>query len=513
MKNLILLLLLTIAGQTITAQNIAMHLSAPVNFQDSTNLFLTTAVRYDSDNDGIMDFIVYYEYNARGLDIGISTDSDNDGIIDKETRKYRNNNGDEVLVESDTNADGIIDESTSYEYDENNQLIATNTDFNNDGIIDEIYTLSYNADNNLTWESIDYDGDGSANYNIYYFYDASGNLIENNEDDNADGFIDERSYYEYDVYGNNTVYRLSDDGDTIIDFVRYLTYNNDNQVILQTTDSNNDGTIDNTIAYTYVNGLLSRSSQDSDANGTIDRYSYYYYDANDNLYSTELDFDADGVIDFIDFSIFDANSNKLISSRDSDGDGIYERQIYYDYGLIKNCSTVTGMANKQYLIDIPYAGDWIISTCGSTTNFDTEIYIGTSPCDTDLGTNTNYCGNKAELEISVSGPQSIYLLVNGENNEIGNFELNVYDKNATGIREIVQLDLEIYPNPARENLRVKDLNLDGMTYIIYDAMGTKSLEGELDFSTGIDLHYLSTGMYFLRMEGDNTLFNANFIKE
>ena len=534
MKNFTLVLLMTFVGSTIYAQQIANELLAPFTISDSTDMMVVPIKRIDSDYDGVIDRIEYFEFNANGFQTKRSVDENDDGDINRVDVTFRNINNDITLETYDYDGDGIVDETLEKMYDASFNLVREEADFDNDGVLNSIKTYTYDANNNLSSRISDHNADGVADDIEIHQYDMNGTLVEINNDDDADGLIDNNYYFTFDAQGNMTSWGYDFDGNTTIDNLQSWVYNGNNQV------TTHNFVIDNVIHYTYINNLLDKVEMDAGADGVLDEIVYYAYDGNGNQTSIISDSDYDGFPESIELFTYSSNNHLLTHSEDLDangvadkytvwtkdsegnvisfekdetGDGDFDYAYYNDHDFLKNCLTVAGLANRLYQIEIPYAGDWIFSTCGNITNFDTKIFVGSTACNQDLGDNDDYCGNTSSLELSLSGPQTVYLIVNGENNKVGNFELSVFDKNATGIREIAQLDLEVYPNPASSTLKIKDGDLDGMTYVIFNALGTKRLEGELDFSAGIDLNNLSTGMYFLKVEGVNTVFNASFLKK
>ncbi|PWA04361.1 T9SS type A sorting domain-containing protein [Flavobacterium psychrotolerans] len=62
----------------------------------------------------------------------------------------------------------------------------------------------------------------------------------------------------------------------------------------------------------------------------------------------------------------------------------------------------------------------------------------------------------------------------------------------------------IFPNPAQDRITIKTNNaIRGITYLIYDQMGRKFLNGTLNLAeTVIDVNQLATGIYFIQM-GEN----------
>jgi hypothetical protein len=111
-------------------------------------------------------------------------------------------------------------------------------DIDNDGKIDSFTYYTYDANGNNTQ---------IKSYDIgkvqYFTYDLNGNITKHEYDNNIE-------YYTYDAYGNNTSIRY-DYNDGKIKMVRYFIYDVNGKMTKEEYDSDNNGTIDQVIYYTW----------------------------------------------------------------------------------------------------------------------------------------------------------------------------------------------------------------------------------------------------------------------
>jgi len=86
-----------------------------------------------------------------------------------------------------------------------------------------------------------------------------------------------------------------------------------------------------------------------------------------------------------------------------------------------------------------------------------------------------------------------------------------------GITTVENLGLEgkliVYPNPASEMIFVEN-DLEGMMkYQIFDKFGREMKIGSFEKEEGINIDFLSKGMYFLRIEKEDIFRMQVFVKQ
>ena len=98
----------------------------------------------------------------------------------------------------------------------------------------------------------------------------------------------------------------------------------------------------------------------------------------------------------------------------------------------------------------------------------------------------------------------------GENTIVA-ITLNVVSP--TGIKRKVLTDIEIYPNPARDKLQIKNLNYSGEVVAqILNPQGVIIAE-QIVRSSNIDISNLSSGIYIIKLSSKDDIVTKPFIKE
>src|SRR5690606_4194018 len=71
--------------------------------------------------------------------------------------------------------------------------------------------------------------------------------------------------------------------------------------------------------------------------------------------------------------------------------------------------------------------------------------------------------------------------------------------------------LQIYPNPATNNLRISGITTPNSSFVIYDLSGRLIRKGDLRKNDFIDIKSLQAGMYILVLNTENTIGTAKFV--
>ena len=187
-------------------------------------LFVLTKSEDDMDNDGTIDHVSYYIYDANGNRTKEEWDQDNDGTIDGVGYCTYDTNGNMTKKEWDSDNDGTIDRVFYYTYDANGNKTKQEYDNDNDGTIDSVYYYIYDANGNMTKAEYDQDNDGTIDGVGYCTYDTNGNTTKLEVDWPNDGTIDGVHYFTYDANGNRTKEEWDRDNDGTIDSVYYFTW-------------------------------------------------------------------------------------------------------------------------------------------------------------------------------------------------------------------------------------------------------------------------------------------------
>lgn len=209
------------------------------------NGFLLQELRFDYYNNGTVDMIYYYTFDAA------------DRV---------------VKLEIDYDSDDTIDEADSYLYNAAGNIYRVDIDSDNSGTVDAVIRYYFNDDNTISYKESDLDNDGISEDRITYVYQA-GQLYQTLTDDNRDGQTDSASFYLW----------------------------SDDFWVSKQTDSDNDGIGDYREQYSYniVSGDISLISVDEDYDGVDDYASGFFYDDEGRLETNKTDSDNDGYFDLV----------------------------------------------------------------------------------------------------------------------------------------------------------------------------------------------------------------------
>ena len=110
-----------------------------------------------------------------------------------------------------------------------------------------------------------------------------------------------------------------------------------------------------------------------------------------------------------------------------------------------------------------------------------------------------------------------HILMHEDDGMMGQFL--VVDSSSSGVNNLQPNEtINIYPNPVNDYLRITidDVRLNN-TIQIYDLLGRQiCTDSTLQRGLGgfeIDVHKLTSGIYFLKITTNNKIFNTKFIKQ
>jgi len=151
-------------------------------------------------------------------------------------------------------------------------------------------------------------------------------------DSDADGTVDKTHAYTYDADGRVTVSEDDNDADGMPEYRYTYTYDANGNRTMEEQDFGADGTIEYRSTFAYdANGNWTMEEQDDGADGTIEYRNTYAYDANGNRTMFEYDEGADGTIEYRSTFAYDANGNRTMEDRDDGADGTIEYRYTYAY--------------------------------------------------------------------------------------------------------------------------------------------------------------------------------------
>ena len=495
----------------------------------------------DSDNDGLLDQLEVQAGNNKTIGSYLTltgTDSDGDGLDD--------------LVDTD-NSDGTITTGTANgtSYAEtgsaNSNGKPTNLgdldDFDNDGVPNYI---DIDSDNDGILDVLESVSSGAAPYTAGYFPGGYANPATTDADANVgpagtgDGLLDLWDANTSAINGSTgkTAYDDSDDGDVIPD---YLDYNSDG-----------DATIQGDSLWDYIEHF--DFDRNAYSQGDLELLASLYTPQNggtdSSTYDNSLDSDADGYPNWLDDGIADGMPNFLDPATsyysDADGDGLVDL-----LDADQNGSTpfsylgydIVGGTVLPYPVNLDNAGD------PDFRDFNSPVYL---PVDLILfqvnkdindavlvwQTATESNNDKFIIERSLNGSDFEEIGVTsgaGTTNEIQHYTFvdNQIDQHGstqlfyrlkqvdfdnsfeyTEIR-LVSLDdsknVRVYPNPARDVLKVTNLPLHAQ-FIITNTSGQvmekQSISnGEMRVSVGD----YRKGVYFISVISESDIQTLQFV--
>lgn len=204
---------------------------------------------------------------------GGSIDSDGDGTVD-DTRQTLRDAHDRVTEYA------LFGFAKMYnDYDDVNRTVTIRRDDNGDGTIDYVWRTTH---------------------------DEQRRVVKEEEDYNGDGVYDNETTIERDIFGRETgrFWIAVATGQTY----RYTyQYDADGNLVLELTDSGDDGSIDYETRYTYVGGKRTKEERRDGALYSTRLYTY----SGDNLTLETTDVHDDGVLDYRTEYAYDANDNLL----------------------------------------------------------------------------------------------------------------------------------------------------------------------------------------------------------
>lgn len=186
------------------------------------------------------------------------------------------------------------------------------------------------------------------------------------------------------------------------------------------------------------------------------------------------------------------------SSMDSD---------FYGYIDIDNDQGVSqSMYWEVETVDLP--SQWEFSVCDQ----DICYPIGTNGVEWSLPflqgyLNMHFYPNNQEGEGFVT--LRVYDYPNADQQELITFRGSALSQ--VGINEEIDAQIEVYPNPVTDKLKVTG-NIDGLVFYISDIQGKIIEKGELSSDSELDFSNLNEGIYFLNVIGEEYTFTKKIVK-
>ncbi|MEQ9298624.1 MAG: T9SS type A sorting domain-containing protein [Cyclobacteriaceae bacterium] len=431
----------------------------------------------DDDNDGIED-------SKEGLGVNPSLDTDDDGILD-----YKDQDGPGVTAWLDVNGDGIND---NFDFDLDGIPNHLDLDADNDGIPDAIEANGGTLPANMQ-------DDGQFSVSVLQLNDNNGNGLHNS--------------YDPDDAGDGTFGDLNTDdpADTNPDFLDLDSDNDGSPDYVEAFDTNGDGdSLEEYIAFADAYTSASGSSTP--------------YDNSEDATPADgipewLELNPDGIPRFLD-------PNNTTYYRDTDGDGLVDlfdtdsfgdapvpNPDYVDPGSVVGLPLdfigfTTTLVNGSVLVE------WVTTNEEDVEYFDIERSID--------GTDFFSIGNLPALNNSPA--VNTYEFVDGSPNLGYNYyRITEYDFDgryeSTDIVFVLvsqdgrELMLTPYPNPVVDFMKIgANVPLAGVAFQLMDMSGRRTIEGILTNEESINMSAVPTGLYVLKINLPDRVFNFKVIK-
>ena len=153
------------------------------------------------------------------------------------------------------------------------------------------------------------------------------------------------------------------------------------------------------------------------------------------------------------------------------------------------------------------------SLCNGNTNFDTVIRVYDN-CDltNEIAANDDFCGVQSAVTFESDGVSSYFIMVEGTNDS-GDFEITIDCTNIMSVYENAFLNFALAPNPARENIAVRNtLPMDRIS--IYNVMGQNLMNIEnAGLEQSISIKHLTPGVYFVTAEIQGAKHTVPVVKQ
>lgn len=493
---------------------------------DTTNIIFTTigpsiaSLWGDYNNDGNLDLFICNTANQGGeLSKNFLYRNDGDGIFTR-------------ILEGD-----IVNDTTW-------SLGASWADYDNDGYLD-LYVANFMEPNNLYHNN----GDGS------FTKITEGEIVTDNfhtyaaawSDYNNDGFMD--------LFVVNYFYALPEENDCFYENNGDGTFTKKDLLITQDGaasqgaswgDFNNDGFMD---LFVTVNNLASVKHNllyENDGNGNFTLHSSApSTDSGNSFGSAWLDFNNDGLLD-LTVSNNGSTANRLNFLYLNNGDDTFTNQSTDDVTLTPMrdfCSTVADYNHDGYPdIFTPSFSLTIVhglyQNNGGSNNYISlrlegvtsnksaigariSCYAGGMVQTREVSSNSGqYCGSSIMQifglggittvdSIAIQWPSGIYQVLT---NPAINIIHQIAEDNTSSVRNIEEMSLKIYPNPANGNDFISiDISESGVYQLeIIDYSGktimNRTLESAGNQAERISIENVSSGIYMVR------LYNAGMVR-
>ena len=226
------------------------------------------------------------------------------------------------------------------------------------------------------------------------------------------------------------------------------------------------------------------------------------------------DTDADGNPNSITKFTYDANGNRTREEYDTDADGNPNSIDKYQYFHKVKCSSLGDGLVHKLQVNIIESGLYSFSLCGSSFQ-NIMALSGTGFCDSTISFAKDGCGSGDALFQKDLESGTYYLTVAGKGDtDKGDYKLSIQKIGELGTEDVLEDQMVLYPNPAKNTLTIQNPNLTMATqYDIYAVDGKKVLSIH-PTKNEIDISSIDAGLYFIKaiLKNGSEVMNSKFVK-
>lgn len=137
-----------------------------------------------------------------------------------------------------------------------------------------------------------------------------------------------------------------------------------------------------------------------------------------------------------------------------------------------------------------------VSLCGSL--IDTYLQVQDTGSNV-LWANDDYapCAPSSEVSFFVGSHDTLYVVVQGWNNQEGDYTISINDGSTVSVEEIEQA-ISIFPNPAQNQFSIQGISTP-YTVEIYNSLGQLILAKDFETSQKIETSHLKDGLYLIKV--------------
>ncbi|NRA13197.1 MAG: T9SS type A sorting domain-containing protein [Crocinitomicaceae bacterium] len=120
------------------------------------------------------------------------------------------------------------------------------------------------------------------------------------------------------------------------------------------------------------------------------------------------------------------------------------------------------------------------------------------------------CVTSSELNVATAGYDSLYVIVEGWGSEMGSYTLTI-GEGILGTNELVNDSFSIYPNPSQTSFQLGG-NYSGNVTIL-NTEGKVVFNQNIDLKEEVEISFLSSGLYIVRLQSDTQVYDKKLIIE